>query len=138
MEPWTDKGTEGIKRFDRIPKHIEEYIKDIIGVVEASEYEYHSLWREYTGEGYSWKELSYGYSEAVGDINNRPIYISLRTAVVDGKKILFIHGTSTLVDWDLIGEWLEKFIPTSARDKNDKINKADADSFYNIFNIQEI
>lgn len=68
----------------------------------------------------------------VGKLNDRPVVISLNSAMIDGQKILFIDATSELVDWGIVEAWLEKNLPSSARDGY-RINRTDALNFHNVF-----
>jgi hypothetical protein len=96
----------------------------VVGAVEATSYEKHMLWQEYASEAlryraggpdhrlrYSWKEGLSGLGHGVGEIDGRPVVISLLVDIVGGHRILFWHATSVMVDYDLIGKWLDAVLP---------------------------
>jgi hypothetical protein len=113
--------------------HIKEYLDGIIGTVEANTFEQNCLWRDYH-EKYEWIETRSGYIRHVGEIGDKPIYISLMTAIIKGHKILFWYPTSVAVDYDVITEWLKKNVPQSAMQPNaDYVNNVDAQNFSNVF-----
>jgi hypothetical protein len=85
-----------------------------------------------TTEGDGWVENFLGYSETLGRLADMPVCVSLRTAVVRGHKLLFIDPTSQVVDHRLIDEWLEEWLPPTAR-RGSVVNKVDAANFHNVF-----
>ena len=107
------------------------FLDNVVGVVEATNFEYHQLWKEWEDKD-SWFTNLSGYGAVVGDIDSRPIFISLRTAIVNGHKILFIDPESEVVDWKLINKWLFTHLPESAMEGG-RINRTDAMNFTNIF-----
>ena len=112
-----------------------QFLADVVGIVEATNYEYHCLWKEYCEKGsYTWVENLSGYGPTIGYVDSRPIVVSLSTAVVDGHKILFVDPCSLLVDWKMIDEWLIKNLPASAmQDGGQWLNKVDAMNFGSVF-----
>lgn len=137
MTGWTDKGIEvkNVKARDA-SADCKEFIADVIGAVEATSFERHSLWQEYTSTGTKWKDSGHGIGTVVGLIDDRPIFIALNTAVIDNDKVLFYEATSQLVDWVMIEEWLQKNLPDTARKKDGRVRKTDAQNFYNIFSLK--
>ena len=116
------------------------FLKDCIGIVEATSFEQLCLWRdEHEGRKIPWDQTGLGYLETVGSIGNRPVCISLSTVHIDGKKILFIDATSQVVDHDMIEKWLEQNMPDTAfRDNYNNIpgrhlNKVNSMNYHNVF-----
>jgi hypothetical protein len=91
---------------DAIP--VDEHLKIELAkteyVVEANGFEYHSLWKEFNKE-YGWEENLRGHGVHVGDLAGKPVYISLRWAVVNEINMLFWYATSMVVDYGMIKEW---------------------------------
>lgn len=113
-------------------EEIVKFLEGVVGVVEANSYETLCLWKEETGERKtSWIDDTRGILEVIGHIGDLPVCISLRTATVDGHKILFVDPTSRVVDHEMVQLWLEKNLPKSAFEGN-YINRADAMNFYNV------
>ncbi len=113
---------------------MQEFLKDITGVVEATRCEEHYLWKEYNNDlGWDWKQGGMGLVHTVGMTDKMPTCISLFVNEVRGEKILFWHATSQLVDYRLVDKWMKKNIPKSAYRKDNFINKTDATNFCNLF-----
>lgn len=53
-----------------------------------------------------------------------------RTAIIDGRNILFYEATSVVVDWKMIGDWLKANLPASAKLASGDVRKTDANNFY--------
>lgn len=114
-------------------EHHEEMAKMFEGVqgcVEATNYEYHSLWKDFSKQYYDtfkktpdsitfdWISNPCGLGKEIGKIGHLPVCLSLRTAEIE--------------------EWLEKNLPSTAKlDNGIYLNKTDAQNFVNvIFNIR--
>lgn len=126
---------------------IHEFFDGVVGLVEASSHEKYYLWDRYADEPfaikygppdrtrYSWVDKNSGFLPRVGYLDGRPICISVFTAVVDGKKLLFWHATSQVVDYELIDRWFKKYLPVTAfRDGDPRgyLNQTDPTNFCNI------
>jgi hypothetical protein len=102
------------------------FLKDVEYMVEATSNERFMLWEKwhYSKEGrqISWESNNVGLMETVGYIDKRPVVMTLNTAVIGGKKILFYDGTSQLVDHALIDKWLVDNLPD--------VCKTDAGNFH--------
>jgi hypothetical protein len=114
-----------------VSAEVAKFLEGVTGVVEANSFETMCLWEGNRKVGRSWVEISHGYGATVATLHDRPVVLSLRSAIVEGQKILFIDATSELVDWTLISAWLEKNLPRSAYD-GDRINRSDAMNFHNV------
>lgn len=91
---------------------LEQFLEGVVGWVEATSFEQHCLWKEFHLNGETtWIENMSGLGRQIGRLDNRPIFVSLRTAVVDGHKLLFVDPTSVVVDHDQIEEWLKQTLP---------------------------
>lgn len=114
---------------------MKKFLDGVVGVVEANHFEKHALWKANRAktEERKWVENLSGYGVTVGHLAGRPVFISLITATIDDRKILFIHPTSKVVDWDLIEEWLRTNLPASAIKSNGYVNLVDANNFHNVF-----
>lgn len=107
---------------------LENFLTGVVGWVEASSYEQHCLWKEWHLDGnLVWIENLSGLGREVGRIDDRPIFISLRTALVDGHKLLFVDPTSVVVDHDQIEQWLRTKLPPEAY-----CVRSDAQNFPNV------
>lgn len=126
--------------------NFEEFMKDIVGVVEATDFERHMLWLSYAKEAvefghgfhenskFPWVQNTVGRMVIVGWVgDHRPIWISLSTDVVNGQKLLFWHATSPIVDYDKCDQWLKENLPPSAFRDDGFINRSDPSNFTNIF-----
>lgn len=106
------------------------FLKDVVGVITATREEMHGAWaknKEYGGR--TWVDNGSGLGECIGWIEDRPIYITLWTSLIDGHKILFVDATSQLVDWALVDEWIKLNLPD--------IPKTDATNWTNVIPRKE-
>lgn len=111
-----------------------ELYKDVTAIVEVTRYEVLCLWEKWHDQkGYTWVSSTGGPLITVGHINDRPICIAPIVQIVNGKHIMFLETTSTLVDWDMIEEWLKENCPNASTRKgggNLHLNKENANNFH--------
>jgi hypothetical protein len=114
---------------------MKEFLKDVVGVVEATSYEKLCLWSEWTTEKKkSWIQGSSGYLPTIGKLDGRPIVLSLLIHIVDGYPILFMEPTSQVIDHKMVEDWLKLHLPKTAFQSNGEyVNKVDAMNFHNVF-----
>lgn len=126
-------------------EEVAKMLEGVRGVVEASRFEYHTLWCTYSKRGqeainktdtiisYDWQESGSGLGVTVGHIAKLPVCISLHVDIIEGHKILFYEATSRAVDWTMIEKWLEKNLSDSAKRRDGVyLNKSDASNFVNV------
>lgn len=111
------------------------FLKDVIGVVEATSYETSCLWKEYhQGRKKTWVQGLGGYLPTIGLLGDRPVVLSLLVNTVDGHPILFMEATSQVVDHQMIEDWLKRHLPATAlKDDGKYVNKVDSNNFDNVF-----
>ena len=114
----------------QVSDRVKEYLQGLDGICEATNDERYFLWRLNAAEAgigqRSWIEYGEGYGVAIGHVNDSIVMLSLMIAEVDGKKILFYHPTSVMVDWNMIWNWLKEVLPEAYS------NRTDAGNFHNI------
>jgi hypothetical protein len=112
----------------------EDYLKDVVGVVEATREEQMFLFTRNRAmpEPREWKENLSGYGKTVGELAGMPVFISLMTQKIDGKTILFYYATSVVVDHRLIDAWLEANLPKSAFKPDGKLNRSDCANWFQV------
>jgi len=115
--------------------YVDEFIGDVVGVVEATRLEIAYL-RHLHGNHLNWVEDLSGLLIHVGSVQDKPVSISLRKIKIDGNQYLFIEATSKLVDWDQIEAWLKTKMPQKAF-VNGKLNKVYAENFVNVLKLDE-
>ncbi len=113
-------------------KELTKFLEGVVGSVEASDFEYFSLYEDEKSHGSEWKENLSGIWRNIGSIADRPVCVSLRTAEINGAKILFWHPTSPMVDYDLIEAWLKRVLPKTAIRDDNHLKRTDAMNFCNI------
>ena len=112
-------------------RQMTEFLDGVVYVVEANSYEKMCLWKEHHQErGRPWKDRADGLGETIGLCDGRPVFLSLFTAEVDGRKLLFVDPTSQVVDHQAIDQWLDKSLPSTARREDGRVNKTDAMNFH--------
>lgn len=128
-------------RFVSFPDINDEH-KDLaarcVGVVEANSFERLSLWQKKSPRSETsrnpvntWQDLGSGCMFHVGDCDGRPVNVEISFACINGKWVMFYWPCSQVVDFNLVEEWLEKYM-SHAR-------KSDAMNFHNIiFHINDL
>lgn len=71
-----------------------------------------------------WEEMREGEMATIGELDNRPIAVSIRWARINGKIVMFYWPTSQLVDWKMVEEWRGKEYKHCR-------NQCDANNFHN-------
>lgn len=114
---------------------MKDFLKDVVGVVEATSYETSCLWREYFQERkQTWVQGLGGYLPTIGHLDGRPVVLSLLINTVNGFPILFMEPTSQVVDHVMIEAWLkENLPPTALKNEGKYVRKVDANNFHNVF-----
>lgn len=106
-----------------ISEEVKAYVAGVEGVVEATSFERGCLWERHQKRG--WVSETLGYGVEVGSIGEDPIFISILTARVGGKKILFYEATSLVVDHAQVNLWLHTHLPNGTP-------RTDAQNFHTI------
>lgn len=119
----------------KVSSDMEEFLKEVVGVVEATSYEGMCLWREYHQQRkVSWEQSRGGYMPTIGEVAGKPVVLSLLINRIGSRPILFMEVTSVVVDHSMVEEWLKLHLPPTAFKSGGKyINKVDAMNFHNIF-----
>jgi hypothetical protein len=52
-----------------------------------------------------------GYGKQIGQLDGRPVFISLSFTSFDGHVVCFYEATSVVVDWAMIDDWIEQNVP---------------------------
>ena len=116
---------------------VKEYLVDIAGVLEATSFETHALWQQ--GKDHpDWnmvfeQDRMGGYLQTVACTDDHKVRVCVGIYIwkLNGKKILVVEPTSNYVDYELIEEWLKKYMPSSAY-KGDRLNKTNASNAGNL------
>lgn len=111
--------------------YVQDFIQGATAIVEATNFEYSCLWERYH-KTKKWDDRADGIGPVVGYVDqkkqNKAISISLRSAVVDGQKILFWFPMGRWSDYDVIEEWIKQAMPETAF-QDGRLNKQDAGNF---------
>ncbi len=120
-----------------------EFFTDVVFLIEATSHEYMSLWQDFSSEAdrprwpkrvLSWKQESVGSMPQVGWIGNRPIFVSIKYARLNGHRVMFYHGCSELVDHKMIEQWLRHFTEKTIGWKH-----CDSGNFHNcLYALEEV
>jgi hypothetical protein len=109
-----------------------KFLEGVVGIVEANSFERMCLWDKHKDKS-TWVQNLSGYGKNVGYITpNRPVFISLTTAIINGHKILFVEPTSVGVDYTMIWEWMKENVPSAVKPSG-YLNKTDSMNFHNVF-----
>jgi hypothetical protein len=111
---------------------LKKFLAGVVGVIEATSFEKFCIWEKCHKRGDDWKQGD-GIGETIGEIDGRPVHLSLLVDTVNSQRILFWHATSTVVDHKMIEDWLKKTLPVTAFEDNDprnRMNKTDANNWH--------
>ena len=111
---------------------LEDVYKDVHGIVEANSFESLELWKYWHQEkGYTWVQNNHGWLVKVGEIiKGKEVWISPVAHIVNGRKILFVDATSSVVDWEMIEEYLKENVPSAVTRNKIYLNKENAMNFH--------
>lgn len=96
----------------------------VVGIIESTNYETLSIYRECIDKGYVWYDGSGCYLEQIKHPDHGYVTcFSPWVKAINGHKILFIEPTSMIVDWYLIDQWIKDKLPESAQsNRNNAMN----------------
>ncbi len=111
---------------------LEDVYKDVHGIVEANSFESLELWKYWHQEkGYSWVQNNHSWLVKVGEIvKGKEVWISPVAHIVNGRKILFVDATSSVVDWNMIEDYLKENVPSAVTRNKIYLNKENAMNFH--------
>lgn len=112
-----------------------KFLDGVSGVVEATGFENLCLWQRHRDQRV-WKENLSGFLQTVGLVWNMPVCIKLNTAEIDGRKLLFFHPTSQMIDYRLIDDWFKNALPRTAYREDGVLNRTDAMNFHTLLPMQ--
>lgn len=96
--------------------------QDVVYMVEATSYETLSLWQKHHEE-LNWRDVTRGGPMfQLGQLDGRPVVLSVNIFEILGRKVMSYEPTSQVVDWVMVEEFLEKSWP--------HVKKTDAMNFF--------
>lgn len=120
------KGNSEAKKF-QAEKDFEKNLEYINGIdkrlantfhtIEADDYAFHMIWKEYfydvheSARKYEFVQDHSGFARQIGIINKKPVMLNFRWWIVNGHPVLFYGCNSQVVDWEMIEDWLKKYMP---------------------------
>lgn len=106
---------------------LEEKIAKTEYLVEADDFTKQALWQRHSHEGlpfsrserwdgprFEWRDLP-GVGFHIGDLDGRPLMLTVMWSIVGGALVGFYHGSSQLVDHARIEEYLDEKFPDVPR-----------------------
>lgn len=133
-EPEDEADKPRVRR--KLDDEMERFLDGVVAVVDATSNEQFLLWEKYHHtRGVPWESSRFGLGQCVGRLDDRPVCISLCTAEVQGRKLLFVDATSEVVDHLMIDKWLYDCLPDTAFRNGDRqgyLNRTDAGNFFNV------
>lgn len=94
----------------------ENRLKNTVFVVEATDFEVLSLWRNHAKESpenndyerVTWQQMNPGWIVQVGKLDKRPCCISTQWVKIDGQLVMFYEQCSQVCDSVQTQKWLKK------------------------------
>lgn len=111
----TREEEEAAKRKGReeTDKRHRAHIDETVFVVEATHEEQNNFWLRWHTV-LEFEQVSPGFLEQIGSlgtVRRRPVCVSVSWYRIEGKLVAFYEATSTVVDHDMVKEWVEKTFP---------------------------
>ena len=111
-------------------------------IVEATSFEMHCLWSDYSNESQSrnpllnknnvptvnWVQINTGWVVELGELDNRPVNMSVTWSRIDGKLVMFWELCSQVADYVMAEKWIEKNFRGSAAAV--RTSSCDANNFH--------
>lgn len=120
--------------FCNLDPYFKDLIKKCVGAVEATSYERHCIWAEYSPLSKrrvsfsvkTWIDNNTGVMFTAGTVGNHPVTIEMYFSYIDDQWVLFYNPCSRVVDYDIVNEWLKHELSHT--------KQTDAMNFHNILN----
>lgn len=112
--------------------------KDVEFLVEATYNEQHHFWVDYhykprtdSVEVKSWECEGRGHMIEIGELDKRPICVSIFYGKLNGKRVMFYEGCSQVVDHKMIEDWLQHYTLKTIRwDNGHRWAHCDSSNFH--------
>ena len=118
-----------------------ELFERVVFLVEATSTEVFMLWKEWFHNPdprhphmkvATWEQDNPGTMLQIGTCSRRPVCVSVEYNIIEGKRVLFYHGCSQVVDHLMIEEWLQYWTLKKIRhDGGHRWSHCDAMNFHN-------
>lgn len=89
--------------------------------VEATDFEALCLWREWH-ERVTWEQESRGVLHTIGHVADMPVCVQLSWNVVAGRRVVFYHASSQVVDHRAVDAWVRAHAMTPRGTHADAMN----------------
>lgn len=94
---------------------LEDLINTAVFVVEASSFEKQSLWERWAQQSpnpvkklIDWQDCGRGWLIQIGQLDDRPVNLSIFGATLNGQHVLFYEAVSQVVDWTQVEKWFKE------------------------------
>lgn len=130
----------GVK-FDDLRECIVDKIDRSFYFVQATSDEQFFLWKQYANNSdnrdpglkrhwVEWKQENPGHIIEIGQLDKRPVVVSMFWINIEGRRVCFYESTSQVVDWVRIDEFIKACIKrTGQHKKQDRWPHCDAMNF---------
>jgi hypothetical protein len=132
------KSTAKLFPFDKLDK---ELFKDVVFLVEATGFEELALWNDFYNRPINqsarikkWKQCNPGHLVTIGNVDGRPVCVEIRYNILNGKKVIFYHVASQIVDHNMVERWLHRYSDHIRYDKT-RWAQCDAMNFSHCLNV---
>jgi hypothetical protein len=90
---------------DRVARmNTDERITKTVFVVEATDFERHTLWQKWH-EKVDWQEVGSGCIREIGQLDSRPVCVGMNWACIHGQLVCFCCPSSEVVDYKMVEKW---------------------------------
>lgn len=114
----------------------ESRLKETFFVVEATSFEVHCLWQHHAEKSdnrifpaVTWEQVNPGWVVTVGELDNRPVVLSLSWVRINDKLVMFWDQCSQVADSVMAEAWIDRHF-TTKWDRSSRDSKTDANNFH--------
>lgn len=122
------------------------FFQDVVFLVEATHHEQFVFWQDYFHKPKydhckinKWEQVTVGRLVQIGELDNRPINISINWAVLEGYLVMFYEAVSQVVDHAMVDKWIEHWSKDIKYDNGYRWAHTDSNNFHHcIHAVQEL
>lgn len=90
--------------------------KDVVFIVEADSFANLELWRNHfhnpiheNSKITTWEQVNPGKVITIGHCADSPVCVEVFYNILNGKKVMFYHASSSIVDYGMVEEWISHY-----------------------------
>jgi hypothetical protein len=110
-------------------RELDPRFAETVFLIQATDFERHKLWEE-DGKATGWEQDAAGLLLRMGELDGRPVNVSLVWARLRGCLVLFWTPVSQVVDYAQIEAWFARHCKPPLWDQGRRLAETDAANFH--------